>query len=59
MIAEHERIAADADRALVTSAIAQHPGLTEDEAIDIIEYFGGFGSSEYIDRAHAARKQNG
>ena len=47
---------AEADWALIRSVMADHPGLTEDEAIDILEYFGGLGSMELIERAHASRK---
>ena len=50
------RQALEDDEALVTEVMAAHPGLTEAKVVDMLEYFGGFGSSEYIDRAHAARK---
>ena len=38
--------------------MATYPGLTEEKAIDMLEYFGGLGSREYIDRAHATRKKS-
>ena len=56
-ISESERIAEDRD--LIVCVMTDYSGLTEAEAIDIIEYFGGLGSTEYIERAHAARKSAG
>ena len=50
--------AREADRIMVAQAMANHPGLTEAEAIDILEAFGGLESRMYIDRAHAARKRS-